>query len=47
MAPLTSAVKVHHQDSGAPSAVQEEVAVVDELARPRPSTVTVIHTGTK
>lgn len=46
MAPLPSAVKVLHQDSGATSGVQEEV-VVDELARPRPSTVTVIHTGTK
>lgn len=47
VAPLPSSVKVLHQDCGAPSAVQEEVAVVDELARSRPSTVTVIHTGTK
>ncbi|XP_075906839.1 calcium/calmodulin-dependent protein kinase type 1D-like [Nelusetta ayraudi] len=47
VAPLSSAVKVHHQECGAPSVLQEEVAVVDELARPRPSTVTVIHTGTK
>lgn len=47
IAPLSSSVKVYDQDSEAPSPVGEEPAVVDEPSRPRPSTVTVIHTGTK
>lgn len=47
IAPLPSAVKVYSQDSDAPSSVREEPSVVAEPARPRPSTVTVIHTGTK
>ncbi|KAG7230996.1 hypothetical protein INR49_025025 [Caranx melampygus] len=47
IASLDSAVKVHNQDSDAPSPVQEESPVVAEPSRPRPSTVTVIHTGTK
>lgn len=44
---LESGVKVHNQDSDAPSPVLEEPPVVAEPSRPRPSTVTVIHTGTK
>lgn len=48
IAPLPSTVQVYSQDSDASSSpVREEAPVVDELARPRPSTVTVIHTGTK
>ena len=47
IAPLPSAVKVHHQDSDLPSPEREEPSVVAEPSRPRPSTVTVINTGTK
>ncbi|KAK2917660.1 calcium/calmodulin-dependent protein kinase 1Db [Channa argus] len=47
IAPLSSAVKVYNQDSDAPSPVREEASLVAEPPRPRPSTVTVIHTGTK
>ncbi|XP_017160639.1 calcium/calmodulin-dependent protein kinase type 1D-like [Poecilia reticulata] len=46
IAPLPSVVKVHNQDSDLPVSL-EEPQVVAEPARPRPSTVTVIHTGTK
>ncbi len=46
IAPLPSAV-VYNQDSDVPSPVREEPLVVAEPSRPRPSTVTVIHTGTK
>lgn len=47
VAPLPSAIKVYNQDSDAPSPIREEPLVVAEPSRPRPSTVTVIHTGTK
>lgn len=47
MAPLASAVKAYHQNSEEPSPEREEPPAVDEPAHPRPSTVTVIHTGTK
>ncbi|KAK1888082.1 Calcium/calmodulin-dependent protein kinase type 1D [Dissostichus eleginoides] len=47
IAPLPSTVKVYNQDSDAPSPVREEPSAVAEASRPRPSTVTVIHTGTK
>ncbi|XP_047242553.1 calcium/calmodulin-dependent protein kinase 1Db isoform X2 [Girardinichthys multiradiatus] len=46
IAPLPSVVKVHNRDSDIPVPL-EEPQVVAEPARPRPSTVTVIHTGTK
>jgi len=44
---MSSAVNVYNQDSDAPSAVLEEPSAVAEPSRLRPSTVTVIHTGTK
>ncbi len=47
IAPLPSPVKVYNQDSDPASSVREEPSVVAEPSRPRPSTVTVIHTGTK
>ncbi|TNN00314.1 hypothetical protein fugu_011560 [Takifugu bimaculatus] len=47
IAPLPSAVKAFDQDSDEPSPVREDRPAADEPARPRPSTVTVIHTGTK
>lgn len=47
IAPLPSAVKVYNQDSDVQSPVGEEPSVAAEASRPRPSTVTVIHTGTK
>lgn len=46
IAPLPSVVKVRNQDSDVPVPL-EEPQVAAEPARPRPSTVTVIHTGTK
>ena len=46
-ASLPSPVKACNQDSDASSPVREEPPVVAEPSRPRPSTVTVIHTGTK
>lgn len=46
IAPLPSVVKVHNKDSDDPVAL-EDPQVAAEPARPRPSTVTVIHTGTK
>lgn len=42
MAPLA-----YHQNAQGPSPEREEPPAADEPARPRPSTVTVIHTGTK
>lgn len=39
--------KAYNQNSDEPSPEREDPPVVDEPTRPRPSTVTVIHTGTK
>ncbi|KAK7879151.1 hypothetical protein WMY93_034065 [Mugilogobius chulae] len=47
IAPLPSTIKPFTQDSDPPSPVREEPLAVPEVPRPRPSTVTVIHTGTK
>lgn len=47
MAALPSAVQAYNQNSGEASPGPEEPPVAEEPARPRPSTVTVIHTGTK
>lgn len=47
VAPLSSTVKVFNQDCDAPSPECEEPTTVADQSRPRPSTVTVIHTGTK
>ncbi|XP_004567835.2 calcium/calmodulin-dependent protein kinase 1Db [Maylandia zebra] len=45
--PLPCAAKAYHQDSDPPSPTREEPPASAEPPRPRPSTVTVIHTGTK
>ncbi|XP_013872591.1 calcium/calmodulin-dependent protein kinase 1Db [Austrofundulus limnaeus] len=48
IAPFKSAVKAQKQDSDGPAPVPpEDLPLVAEPPRPRPSTVTVIHTGTK